>query len=190
MNELEDAYFEWLLRRLDPRGVPEGVVYVCSLLHNCNFLRRVGRDYNRAVNGAALRKDFILDYGENDIDPHEMEDLLMQECTWLEMLVRLCEDLDYQFDGSVLGRFYELTGNMGLDSITLLDIPKTRRLEQFDQGLVNRITSDIDNNRFDRNGRGGLFPRHATSTDQRTVEIWDQMNGYFNERLEGILWTS
>src|SRR4051794_35375438 len=115
-------YFEWLLHRLDPNGVPEGVVYVSSLLHNCDFKRRVGHDQNRAVNGAALRKTFILEYGEENFDPDEMHELLMQECTWFEMLVRLCEDLDYMYDGTVLGRFYELTGNMGLDPITLFNV--------------------------------------------------------------------
>jgi hypothetical protein len=189
VNDLEDFYFEWLLRRIDPEGLREGVIYICSLLHNCVFRRRVGRDINFAVDGAGLRKLFLHD--EEDYDPDEAEDLLMRECSWFEMLVVLADKLDYLYDGGVEGRFLELTSNMGLDPLLAPNIHKSKRMETFDQGFVNIATSRIDNNRFDRNGRGGLFPlNHQPYQDQREVEIWLQHAAYFNERLEGVLWTS
>lgn len=191
MNEtIEDDYFEWLLLELDPRGVSNGVVYVSSLLHNCTFRRRVGYDENRAVNGTILRREF-LESEEGNYDPEEIEDLKAQECTWLEMLIALCRQLDFMYGGSVQGRFLELTGNMGLEPLFHPAPYRSRRTEEFDQGFVNVATSKVDDNRFDRQGRGGMFPlKYPVVLDQREVEIWEQHNAYFRERLEGVLWTS
>lgn len=193
MNELEDFYFEWLLRNIEPSGLKEEYVYVCSLLHNCLFLRRVGRDENRAADGVYLRKQFFeYEADPTAFDADVVEEFGMAECTWLEMLVALSARLEYMYGGSVLGRFLELTSNMGLDPLYKPMRYRSRRMEEFDQGFVNVATSRIDNNLFDRWGRGGLFPltRGSHQTDQREVEIWVQHNAYIREKTEGVLWTS
>lgn len=188
MSDLDRLYFNWLLTVLDP-DPREGVVYVAGLLHECPFLRRVGLDINRAADGANLRKEFIEQFGFPESE--EVEDLLMMECTWFEMLVALSRHLDFMYEGGIQGRFMELVANMGLEP-QLQEIPRrTRALRKFDQRFVDTVTSDIDNNRFDRDGHGGLFPlRTRNHMDQREVEIWDQHSAYFRERLEGVLWTS
>jgi hypothetical protein len=189
-DDIEDMYFEWLLTCLDPDGVKEGVVYVCSLLQNCAFLRRVGHDDNRASNGENLRLEF-LDQEDPGFDDQEIDDFLAYGCTWLEMLIAFCRQLSFMYEGSTQSRFLELVGNMGLDPLTRFNPHRSRRLEEYDQGYVNIATSKIDNNRFDRNGHGGLFPlREPHVLDQREVELWEQQSAYFNERLEGVLWTS
>jgi hypothetical protein len=193
VNELEDFYFDWLLRHIEPRGLKEEYVYVCSLLHNCDFLRRVGFDENRAADGVYLRKEFFEYEADPDaFDPDVVEEFGMAECTWLEMLVALCIRYDYTYDGSVFGRFLELTSNMGLDPLYKPMSYRSKRMEVFDQGFVNVATSRIDNNLFDRWGRGGLFPLTPGGDykDQREVEIWRQYNTYRIERREGVQWTS
>ena len=187
MVELEDLYFDWLLTKLHPDGVSEEVAYLCDLLHHCEFRRRVGRDVNRASDGANLRKEFMSKYEDADISPHVTNDFMMEECSWLEMLIALSIHLDFLYDGSVEGRFLELTGNLGLDSLTRFG--HIRR--HADQDLVDEVTYNFDHNRFDQNGHGGIFPLHKPGhPDQREVEIWDQHAAYFRERLEGVLWTS
>jgi hypothetical protein len=189
--DLEDLYFEWLLTCLDPDGVSEGVAYVGDLLHNCTFERRVGLDINRAKDGANLRKDFLDQFSDADFDAHVTNDLLMLECSWFEMLVALSQRIDYLYDGGVEGRFIELVTNLGLEDLLSFHPHRAEEMGEEDQHEVDIATANVDNNQFDRDGHGGIFPLNkATHPDQREVEIWDQQAAYFTERLEGVLWTS
>lgn len=187
MIDLEDLYFEWLLGRLDPGGVTEEVAYLCGLLHNCEFNRRVGNDINRAIDGANLRKEFLADFDASNFAPHVTNDLMAQECSWFEMLVALSRGLDYLYDGGVGGRFDELVTNMGLDELAVHDPNRSASQVAKDQHRVDLVCHDIDESRFEKNGQGGIFPlTRARHQDQRVVELWDQAGAYFNERLEGV----
>jgi len=189
--DLEDLYFEWLLTCLDSDGVPEGVAYLGGLLHNCEFERRVGNDINRAVDGANLRKEFMTQFSEADFDPHVTNDLMMRECSWFEMLVALARQLDYLYEGGVEGRFLELVENIELGPLLDLGLNRPDMLKEYDQRRVDIVTNAVDKNKFDRDGRGGLFPlKYSDHPDQRKVEVWDQHAAYFREKLEGVLWTS
>lgn len=191
MIDLEDLYFEWLLTCLDPEGVLEGVAHVSGLLHNCEFTRRVGNDINRAVDGANLRKEFMAQFSDADFDPHVTNDLMMQPCSWFEMLVALSRALDFTYDGGVEGRYIELATNLGLEPMMVDNPHRTKVLNEFDQRFVDVVTNDVNQSNFDIDGHGGLFPltKHD-HPDQREVEIWDQHSAYFRERLEGEMWTS
>jgi len=104
------------------------------------------------------------------------------------MLVALTRKLDYSYEGGVEGRFIELISNMTLDPLLRHGARRSKHMMEYDQHTVDLATSDIDHNRFDRNGHGGLFPLAKTGyPDQRRVEIWDQCGAYFRERLEGVL---
>lgn len=191
MIALDDLYFEWLMSCVDPDGVTEGVSYVCGLLHNCEFHRRIGKDINRAVDGADLRKEFLNDYEEVEFDKDLLDDLLMRECSWLEMLIALARHLDYLYEGGVDGRLVELINNMKLGHLAGYSPRKSRSTQGLDQQLVRDVTSAIDQNHITVNGHGGLFPlKRRGQQNQREVEIWDQHAAYFRERLEGVLWTS
>lgn len=188
MIDIEDLYFEWLLTQIDPDGVTEGVAYLCDLLHNCEFHRRVGNDINRAVNGANLRKEFVTQFEEVEFAPHVTNELMAKECSWLEMLIALSRDIDFLYEGGVDGRFAEIVNNMQLGPLAMFNPNRTRSMVNRDQREVDIATDDIDHNRFTRDGHGGLFPLRKTGhPDQREVEIWDQCGAYFNERLKGVL---
>lgn len=191
MINLDQLYFEWLLTCLEPDGALEGSAYVGGLLHNCVFRRRVGNDINRAIDGANLRIEFMSQFHEADFDPHVTNDLMMQECSWFEMLVALSKALDYLYDGGVEGHFIELVTNLTLDPMLLDNPNRSESTSAYDQRFVSVATYNVDTNNFDRYGRGGLFPLiKPTHPDQRGVEIWDQQGAYFSERFEGILWPS
>lgn len=191
MNEVEELYFEWLLRRLDPDGVSEGWAHLCRLLHNCEFRRRVGLDINRAKEGADLRKEFISQTEGLPIHHEAVNDLLDSECSWLEMLIALAEALDYLYDGGVDNRFFEMIRNLQLDSIAIYKPHHNARMRAIDQRVVAQACSDVDLNRIDEHGQGGIFPLTGYDhRDQRSAEIWDQHAAYFREKLKGVLWTS
>jgi hypothetical protein len=186
--DLDRLYFEWLLTRLDPSGVREGVAYLCGLLHECPFRRRVGNDINRAKDGANLRKEFLIQMEDADFDPHVTNALLDMECTWFEMLVALSIGLDFLYDGGVEENFIELITNLELDALIRVGGPtRSEMMEEYDQRLVDVATSNVDKNKIDENGNGGLFPlKKDNHPDQRGVEIWDQHAAYFREKLEGV----
>ena len=191
MNEVEEIYFEWLLTRLDPDGVTDGWAHLCRLLHNCPFTRRVGLDINRAREGADLRKEFIAHYEGPPLHHEAVQDLLDSECSWLEMLIALAEALDYLYDGGVDGRFFEMICNLGLDSIAIYKTHQNPKMRDLDQQVVTRACIDVNTNRIDRHGRGGIFPlKDRDHNDQRNAEIWEQHAAYFREKLRGVLWTS
>lgn len=188
MIDLDVLYFEWLLTCLDPDGVLEGVAYVGDLLHNCEFTRRVGNDVNRAIDGANLRKEFLSQFADANFDAHVTNELMMKECSWFEMLVALSRHLDFTYDGGVENRFIELITNLALDPMLQYGPGRPEHMREYDQRFVDVVTDDVDNNRFDKDGHGGLFPLAKNDhPDQRLVEIWDQHAAYFRERLEGVL---
>lgn len=188
MIDLDVLYFEWLLTQLDPDGALEGVAYIGDLLHDCEFTRRVGNDINRAVDGANLRKEFITQFDQVDIDPRLTNELMMKECSWFEMLIALSRHLDYTYDGGVEERFIELITNLTLDQMLHHGPNRSAQMREYDQRFVDVATSNVDHNKFASNGHGGLFPLFRPGhPDQRRVEIWDQCGAYFHERLEGVL---
>lgn len=162
----------------------EGAAYLCGLLHNCEFKRRVGNDINRAIDGTNLRKEFLTQFEDAEFDPRLTNELMAQECSWFEMLVALAKNLDYYYDGGVDGRFGELIENMELMDFTVDIVHRSRARIDHDQRAVEITTSAIDNNDFGLDGKGGIFPlRSPHHRDQRMVEIWSQAGIYFNERL-------
>lgn len=186
MIDIDVLYFKWLMTRFDEPA--RGLERVCRMLHENVFQRRVGNDVNRAEAGEALRVIFLDDYLEADIDPRITNDFLEQECSWFEMLLALSEALDYSYDLGVKEQFIELISNLGLFKVMLRT---AKKYDAADQAYVDAATNTVDNNLFDADGHGGLFPlTKMDHPDQREVEIWDQHAAYFRERLEGVLWTS
>lgn len=190
MIDIDRLYFEWLLKRLesDVEDSALGLAKLCWLLYHMAFDRRVGLDVNRALDGLALRQQFVTDYEDADIEPSITNGLLLEDsCTWLEMLISLAEHIDYLYEGGVRGRFLEMCHNAGFGIVLLTDGDHS----EYEVRLVEGVLDNINNSRFEYNGSGGLFPLTKPGhPDQRGVEIWAQADAYFSERLEGVLWTS
>lgn len=184
MLDIDRLYFEWLMAHFS--APDDGLDRVCGMLHTNGFQRRVGNDVNRAVDGEAMRRGFLDDYHEADIDPRITNDFLAGPCSWFEMLLALAEGLDFIYDGGVQEHFTALIDNLGLSGVYSRTAEK---YDDIDQDLVDSACNRVDFNQFDPDGRGGLFPliKHD-HPNQRGVELWDQHAAYFRERLEGILW--
>lgn len=187
ITDVDELYFRWLMQTL---GRPtESLSRLCWMLHTNTFTRNVGNDVNRAVNGIDLRRRFMDEWDEAEIDPRKTNALMDEDCSWLEMLIALSEALDYRYDGGVQENLLELIHNLGLTKI--LSSPRDGRYDRVDQDLVDDATERVDQNLFDPDGLGGLFPlKKPDHPDQRRVEIWDQHAAYFREKLEGVMWTS
>lgn len=187
ITDVDDLYFNWLMDQME--SPTESLSKLGWMLHRNTFSRSVGNDSNRAVEGIRLRGRFSEDFIDADIDPRKLNLLMDQECSWFEMLIALSEALDYSYDGGVQERLLELVDNLGLTKILMS--PKDGRYDELDQELVDKATTRVDNNLFDANGHGGLFPlERSNHSDQREVEIWEQHALYFSEKLEGVKWTS
>lgn len=184
MIDIDRLYFGWLMTRFT--APTPGLERVCGMLHTNVFQRRIGNDVNRAADGEAIRRQFLDDYAEADIDPSVTNAFMRGPCSWFEMLMALAEALDYTYDGGIQENFVELVQNLGLEVVYSR---VAVRYDDIDQDLVDAACIRVDFNQFDPDGRGGLFPlvKHD-HPDQRGVEIWDQHAAYFRERLEGILW--
>jgi len=187
ITDVDDLYFKWLIKIME--APTESISRLAWMLHNNTFTRSVGNDSNRAAEGIRLRHRFVNDYMYIDIDPRKTNTLIEQECSWLEMLIALSETLDYLYEGGVQERWLELVDNLGLTKVLMS--PKDGRYDEVDQDMVDTATTLVDNNLFDANGHGGLFPLDKSNhPDQREVEIWEQHAAYFREKLEGVVWTS
>lgn len=187
ITDVDELYFKWLMELM---GAPtESLTRLCWMLHLNTFTRSVGNDVNRAVKGVALRRRFISEFLDANIEPRKTNSLMDEDCSWLEMLIALSEDLDFLYEGGIQENLLELVDNLGLTKV--LASPRDGRYEQVDQDLVDMATSRVDHNLFDPDGQGGLFPlKKQDHPDQRRVEIWEQHGAYFREKLEGVMWTS
>lgn len=187
ITDVDDLYFEWLMSFME--APTDSLAKLGWMLHRNTFTRSVGRDSNRAAEGIRLRHRFASDYNHVNIDPRKTNSLMDQECSWFEMLIALSEALDFLYEGGIQERFLELVDNLGL--LKVLNSPKDGRYDELDQELVDKATTRVDNNLFNSNGHGGLFPLETPNdVDQREVEIWEQHAAYFLEKLEGVEWTS
>lgn len=90
----------------------------------------------------------------------------------LEMLIGLSRRLSFEAEGEPREWFWELIENIGL----------THTNDQiYDEKIAEEIDEALDRviwRKYLPNGRGGLFPLDHADRDQRTVEIWYQLNSY------------
>jgi len=130
-------------------------------------------DVNRARDGIALRKIF---YENNKkISPEQFEEMMHDDCTWLEMILGLACKIDDQmmFDMSMGNRtsqwFWLIIEQMELDQFDN---------KNMDEKRVIQMLNDFGARNYKNNGKDGIF---KCSKDVRNVEIWYQMMQYFNE---------
>lgn len=140
-------------------------------LHDTPFKFCIYRDVNRAKDGLNLRQRFVQDEGlPSDIFENT-------PCTVLEMLVALSIRIDDEYIGD--------PGNPK-PGILFWDMIQNLQLFQMVNGRFNPyyvidILNTWMNREFEPDGRGSIFPLRPSSTDVRTLEIWDQMNAYLSE---------
>ena len=161
---LDDEYLGWLYAQVaDAKDRASSLSYrkLFKQLFSTEFIWVIPNDENRAVDGLALRDEWISQVRVN-VDP----DWLSLGCSFLEMLIALARRLSYDQGETPDYWFWQhLLANLDLHC-GLSD-------EEIDERVRRAMTRS-----YDRNGRGGLFPLQRARKDQRRVEIWYQFHEY------------
>lgn len=168
-------YFQWLIDKVNGHMPP---YYDYSLLlkelHSIPFTWGIDMDKNRATDGERLRWEYM---NENSI-----ADIFYREgvqCSVLEMMIGLSERCDTDIMGEagenhVAEWFWIMVENLNLSCCTD---------DNFSPEYVRQQIEIWLDRLFKKNGSGSPFPRQNTRTDQRKVEIWQQMCGYLSENF-------
>jgi len=182
MNKIQDAYFAWLGKRVDPTAQYS---HLNSYIHaGWDFRWTIAIDKNRQIDGYYLREDFLKTCCDVDNAYSELSDFEFQPVSVFEVLVALVSRMDYELDDlSGVTRFEvwykELLTNLDLVGLTD-DVWKCNVIHA--KAIVWEVMTKLLDRTYDRNGVGGLFPLKNAPQDLRTVEIWYQMMIYLNAR--------
>lgn len=167
------TYFDWLCNFVWIGEPDSGFRPLMFELYRRNFYSTIEMDQNRILDGLALRKRFFEETGIF-VDPSE-------PCSVLEMLIALAQriEIDIMWDPEQGDRtakwFWEMMANLGLDIFYDEFDP------EYDYYAIDCIMNTFLGRSYSPSGIGGLFPLRNPQQDQRTVEIWYQMNRYFIE---------
>ena len=173
------SYFEWLV------GIVHGGDHFRLMkdLYSLAFVPRIPFDENRAAYGVELRKAFASCEGGR-ISAGELE----KPCSILELLVSLADRFEFELDDP-----YDpaQTGDAGCARYFGLMLKNLGLYEMDDlyggyddlggREAVEAAVRRLNDRTYACDGTGGLFPLKCPAQDQRSVEIWYQMNAYLIE---------
>jgi hypothetical protein len=163
-----DEYVDWLIDRISFNA--KSYKKLIDILSTREFYWSVDHDDNRAEDGKMLREDFFDAIGVSGARWGD-------NCTILEMLIGLAIRMDLEYVGDPSNPHPDDIFESMLDNLGLLDY-KDRN---FSADEVNDILDAWLDREFDYNGDGSIFPLEYPITDQRTCEIWSQMQAYIGE---------
>ena len=171
-----DPYFQWLCKKI---GIPSKRAYIhlAAELHSLIFQpgNAIATDANRANDGLHLRVQFIERYGMRGSSESR------GPCTMLEFLIGLAGRMAFIMgeEGNPLHTsyyFWQMIINLRLMKLSDEKFEELNG-EFFVQEAVDRVLFRT----YEADGRGGLFPLKDPKKDQRTVEIWYQMQEWLLE---------
>lgn len=175
----DDRFFEWLYSHIGP------VVYnnprhthwkMMRQLYQIEFRAFILNDSNRAEDGMALREEFINQWGPEGINEEWMD----LPCSLFEMLIALAGRAAFESYGSTGDWFWKFMENLGLDRYT--DHVYNNHVAQD----INDVAERVIQRHYSHDGTGGLFPLRSPQNDQRSVELWYQLQAYLIEGLNGV----
>lgn len=167
-DELDDQYFEWLQAMVGPQEENVSHDDMMYRLFTTKFVMLIPNDDNRCVDGIALRKEFIHSGRMFRVGRHWLE----MDCSVLEMLIGVARHLSFTAEGEVGEWFWHLIENLGLTRYN-----DNRYIENRIDDVTERLVWRL----YSYDGNGGLFPLREPQEDQRSVEIWFQMEAYILE---------
>lgn len=162
-NDIWKQYKDWLLWRVGFDG--KKYDWLMDKIHDSPFEATIERDWNRAEDGKMLRDDFF----ENS----DLEIDYDKPCSVLEMLVGLSIRIDEEFIGNPNNPHPEVIFEEMLENLGVLYCSSNEQIMNIIERWILR--------EFDYNGEGSIFPIKNPNTDQRYLEIWDQMQEYLDE---------
>lgn len=171
---VDTAYYDWLLEQIKYYpGENDNVDTALELMFDTPFRWTVENDDNRLEDGLQLRSIFMDDEGWNTNPFFE------ESCSVLEVLIALAIRIenDIMWDGQSNRTdkwFWEMYDNLGFNNVDVSDY----------MGLLDTFLD----RKYDKNGKGGLFPLNKNNTNrrnnQRKIEIWEQAQLYLMENYE------
>lgn len=165
---VRNDYYMWLLSKVDDGlGACDEYSELLSLLFSVEYEYAFEMDSNRAEAGENLRSLYAMSNGLY------LEDVYQGNCTVLEMLIALSDNLAFDTNCYTQEWFWQLVKNLGLDSQTD---------ENFDENYILECLHDWMDHNYNPDGTGSLFPLEHSDKDCRNMEIWDQMNAYLTEK--------
>lgn len=175
-----EDYYTWLLESIDEHfpGDISNYSILFEKLFNTEFYAVINKDENRIADGLQLRNIYSDMIGEH---LYYLISELPKGCSIFEMMIALARrwDEDVMFDPDKGNRtgiwFYIMLENLGLDIYDDY---------YYDEDIVDEILRNLLNRRYRKDGRGGLFYTKNDRIDMRKIEIWYQINLFFNEDPE------
>lgn len=175
---LDDVYLTWLyghVNSVQNTNPSNNYWQLLRVLYTTAFHGYVPNDDNRSADGKELRFEFLQTTDYPLYDPYgSWFDL---DCSMLEMILALARraSFDDEASGTPVEWFWRMIHNLELDGYTD-DI-----FEISIQETVEEVLDRLNQRTYLANGSGGLFPLQAPTVDQRTVELWTQMQTYLLE---------
>ncbi len=167
---LDELYLKWLYSQVaNPRARRRTHWKLLREMYTTEFVWLIPNDDNRVEDGRDLRHEFLTEAHICEVN----DDWMALGCSFLEMAIGLSRRLSFETENSESWWFWTLMENLDLKECTdQSDIPE--------QVIASRLNAVIWRT-YDANGRGGLFPLANSMRDQRTVEIWYQLQTYLLE---------
>lgn len=169
-EELDRRYLEWLYEMVGDQAKGTRHYRLLANLLSWEFVPMpdAPSDENRCADGVALRHEFRRSDRELRPNTH----WLNMGCSVLEMLIGIARHMQFEM-GEDLGEwFWQLIDNLGL-------IRHDDR--RYSKSTVDQIVERLIWRQYSYDGKGGLFPLRQPHNDQRSVELWFQMESYMLE---------
>lgn len=173
-------YFDYLTQLINAEPGRYDLMLGELFLLDFTWTEDVPLDFNRAEDGLILRSGYTdIGMSMESID----EELGDKPCSVLEVLIALSQKMDYTlYDDDKGDRsriwFWEMISNLKLDDYTNARIENNWAL----LGHIDNIIIKWLNRDFGMNGWGSPFPLWYPRTDQRRLQLIDQMNEYCLEK--------
>lgn len=170
IDRITERYFKWLCDKLF-YGRDISHKKLIRKLFELDFIYIIRNDENRESDGLYLRKDFK---NEANISKDYIFDF---PCSVLEMLLTLCQKIDYDCSDSITGPLIDVAFYMLIDNAGLLQFDDYN----YDDSKIEDIIENILYHNYLPNGEGSFFPLKRPMEDSRDLELLTQMNRYLNE---------
>jgi hypothetical protein len=171
------AYTFWLLSSLTSEEGDNTYYFLAIVLNSIEFYYTMPEDENRALDGINLRKS----YSNNTED--DIFEIMSCGCTALELLVALSmhmNNITYYPGDNESAWFWIMLENLDI-RISDKDWPKQDSLD-----IIKSNLSRWFDRKFTKKGKGSPFPMKKCQEDLRHVNMWDHMQWYIGEILEGV----
>lgn len=183
-----DKYYDWLCERLRLKPISSGYEWLCAKLMTIPFkaVKTVTDDNNRVSDALYLRSTFCYKFS---LDARARRDFYrsLGPCSVFEIMVVMIEEMCFLMGSNALASndpsslFFELIDNLDLGYLN--DWCYRHDPKSCDEEAEETVAVFV-NREYEYDGYGGLFPLEHADEDQRTVNLYHQMELYLIERYD------